>query len=108
VQFVRIAALVVLVAYTTLFVLYNGDQVKMSLPFLVTGEMPGWLVAVIAGALGAFATALVLSWPLVRLSGQHRRDARRIAQLEQELHGLRTLPLAAASHEKPDVPSPSD
>jgi len=42
--------------------------------------MFGWLVVVIAGGLGALLTALALSWPLMRLGQQHRRDARRIAQ----------------------------
>jgi uncharacterized integral membrane protein len=94
IQFVRLAALVILVAYTTLFVLQNGDRVTMALPFITQGSMPGWLVVLIAAAFGGGVSALLLSWPLLRFRHQNRRDARRIHALEQELHGLRTLPLA--------------
>jgi hypothetical protein len=34
------------------------------------------------------------SWPLTRAKLTTRRQAKRIAQLEQEIHGLRTLPIA--------------
>jgi hypothetical protein len=44
---------------------------------------------------------LLLVWPLLRLKMQSRRQSKRMAELEQELHGLRTLPIAS------DVASPS-
>ena len=53
-----------------------------------------WGALVAAAAFGAAAAALVLSWPVVRLKVQTRRQSKRIAELEQEIHGLRTLPIA--------------
>jgi hypothetical protein len=37
---------------------------------------------------------LLLVWPITRAKMQTRRQAKRIAELEQEVHGLRTLPIA--------------
>ena len=106
-QFVRIGVAVVLAAYSVLFAVRNTESVPIELPFIAEGILQGWLVVVLAGAFGAFAASMVMSWPMMRLSGQHRRDTRRISQLEQELHGLRTLPLSTTP-EKPEVSNLGD
>jgi hypothetical protein len=43
-----------------------------------------------------------VTWPLVRLKLHTRRHQRRIAELEQEVHGLRTLPITT------DTPRPTN
>ena len=55
--------------------------------------VPLWRVLAVSGLLGSVLTALVLMLPALRLKLRLRRAQRRIAQLEQEVHGLRTLPL---------------
>ena len=47
-------------------------------------------------SLNALAT-LLFAWPLARAKLATRRQTKRIAQLEQEIHGLRTLPIASES-----------
>lgn len=82
-----VAALVIYV------VISNGDQVTIVLPFIKqTTEL--WKALVVAAAFGAAGASLVLTWPVVRLKVQARRQSKRIAELEQEIHGLRTLPIA--------------
>jgi len=55
--------------------------------------LPLW--GVIAGSvgLGAILAMALFSWPMVRSRLRLRRQSRRIARLEQEVHGLRTQPL---------------
>ena len=47
----------------------------------------GSLMAGVAGIVLAFG------WPVIRMRLTLRRQARQIRELEQEIHGLRTLPL---------------
>lgn len=53
-----------------------------------------WQAVLGALGLGAGAIVLTFAWPVVRMRLQLRRQTRRIRELEQEIHGLRTLPLA--------------
>lgn len=83
-------------------VLSNATVVEVRLPFLVW-PMELWRALVSAALIGAAAAALLFGWPLARAKLQERRQARRIAQLEQEIHGLRTLPIASESVTAPTV-----
>ena len=74
-------------------VISNNDLVVVTLP-LVKWPTKLWAAMVASAIAGAGAAILLTSWPLLRLKLQSRRHARRIAELEQELHGLRTLPIA--------------
>ena len=74
-------------------VISNNDIVIVTLP-LVKWPTKLWGAMVASAIVGAGATLVLTSWPLVRLKLQSRRHTRRIAELEQELHGLRTLPIA--------------
>ena len=56
-------------------------------------NVPLWCVLATTALLGGLATAAALSLPVIRLRLRLRRAERRIAQLEREVHGLRTLPL---------------
>jgi uncharacterized integral membrane protein len=74
-------------------VISNNDIVVVTLP-LVKWPTKLWAAMVASAVVGSGATMLLTSWPLLRLKLQSRRHTRRIAELEQELHGLRTLPIA--------------
>ena len=62
-------------------------------------DVPTWLALLGSFVIGASLVALVFTWPILRLKLNVRRARRRIDQLEQELHGLRTLPLGEETAE---------
>jgi uncharacterized integral membrane protein len=101
----RLVIAVAVAAYLTLFVFKNTYEVQMVLPFIAQGELPSWLICVLSAAMGACVTSLALSFPILRRGAQVRRDTKKIAKLEQELHGLRTLPLASPKPEPLQVSS---
>ena len=80
-------------ALVVALVVGNGDPITVNI-LLVQWPTKVWGALVAAAAFGASASALVLIWPVIRLKVQARRQSKRIAELEQELHGLRTLPIA--------------
>ena len=90
----RIIGVAALIVYAGLFALNNSELVEVDLVFMETGEHPLSLVVLGAAFLGAAAATLALTWPIWRARRQGTRDSRKIAQLEQEIHGLRTLPLS--------------
>jgi uncharacterized integral membrane protein len=75
-------------------VISNNDLVVVTLP-LLKWPTKLWAAMVASAAAGAGASFLLVTWPLLRLKLQTRRYTRRIAELEQEVHGLRTLPIAS-------------
>jgi uncharacterized integral membrane protein len=89
-----IALGVLLAGLLVYVVISNNDLVVVTLP-LLKWPTKLWAAMVASAIVGAGATLLLTTWPLVRLKLQSRRHIKRIAQLEQELHGLRTLPIAS-------------
>jgi uncharacterized integral membrane protein len=87
----------VLAALIAFGVAKNGQVVDVNLPFLQPWPMELWRALLIAVLLGAALATLFLSLPLARAKLATRRQTKRIAQLEQEIHGLRTLPIANES-----------
>ncbi len=83
----------VVAAIVVALVVGNGEPITVNL-LLVQWPTKVWGALVAAAAFGAVVAALMLSWPVVRLKVQTRRQSKRIAELEQEIHGLRTLPIA--------------
>jgi uncharacterized integral membrane protein len=75
-------------------VFWNGTPITVNLLFASWNTTVG-VAVVVAAVLGAAAATMVLTWQLLRLKMEVRRQTRRIAQLEQEVHGLRTLPIAS-------------
>lgn len=80
-----------LLVYT---VISNTDQVTVVLP-MWQARTKLWAAMIGSAIVGAGATFLIVLWPILRLKWQQRRHTRRIAELEQEIHGLRTLPIAS-------------
>ncbi|HTO06256.1 MAG TPA: LapA family protein [Myxococcota bacterium] len=91
---------VLLAALLVYVVISNNDIVIVTLP-LVKWPTKLWSAMVASAVVGAGATLLLTSWPLLRLKLQSRKHTRRIAQLEQEVHGLRTLPIASETAAAP-------
>lgn len=92
----RVLVGVALVALGTALVVQNSEsEVTVDLVFTSFQGVELWLVMVVSLLLGALAAGLACSWPLVRYRLRLRRSRQRIAELERELHGLRTLPLDA-------------
>ncbi len=72
----------------------NDELVDLKLFFYTLEQYSLGLVVLGAFLVGVGLTALVFSWPIVAVRLRLRRESRRVAQLEQEVHGLRTLPLS--------------
>jgi uncharacterized integral membrane protein len=90
----QVLVLVSVVAYAIWLVTANGLPVKVTLlPGTTLLEVSAWLLLLGAFVSGALLVGLGLAWPLLRLRLRVRRQSRSIARLEQEVHGLRTLPL---------------
>jgi len=85
---------VLVAAVVVALVVGNGEPISVNL-LLVQWPTKVWGALVAAAAFGAAAATVVLIWPVIRLKVQARRQTRRIAELEQEIHGLRTLPIAS-------------
>jgi uncharacterized membrane protein YciS (DUF1049 family) len=83
-------------ALVVALVVGNGEPITVNF-LLVQWPTKVWGALVASAAFGAVAAASVLTWPLIRLKVQTRRQSKRIAELEQEIHGLRTLPIASDS-----------
>lgn len=97
----RVLLLVVVVGYAAWLVSENGKPVDIDLIFAQLQQVPAWLVILGSLLLGALAAGLAVSWPMLRYRLRLRRSRQRIAELEQELHGLRTLPLEVEKVEAP-------
>ncbi len=74
---------------------WNHEPAALKLFFGdVVLRQPLGFAVLAAFLLGAALTAVAFSWPIVRVRLRLRRESKRVAQLEQEVHGLRTLPLS--------------
>ena len=91
----RVLLVLVPAIYLTLVGNWNPDPpIDLNLlVYTLKGYSPGALVLA-AFLLGVSLTALGFTWPIVAVRLRLRRESRRVAQLEQEVHGLRTLPLS--------------
>lgn len=85
-----------LAALVVTLVVRNGQPVIVDL-LITTWPTKVWGAMVASAVVGAAASSLLLVWPVARAKMQSRRQVKRIAELEQEIHGLRTLPIASES-----------
>jgi uncharacterized membrane protein YciS (DUF1049 family) len=79
---------------------YLGMQNTAPIPlvdllFVQFSAVPVWALVASSVGLGVAITTLMFTVPLFRLRLERRRKNKRVAELEQEIHGLRTLPLTA-------------
>jgi uncharacterized membrane protein YciS (DUF1049 family) len=87
-----IALAIAFAVYCAYVAVANREVARLDLVFAAL-EQPLWILLGSALLLGAALAAAALSWPYLRLRLAVRRQSRRITRLEQEVHGLRTLPL---------------
>jgi uncharacterized integral membrane protein len=92
------AVLIVIVGFAAFLVHNNSERVSINLVFTVFAGVPLWGALLGTLMLGALSAGLACLWPLLRLRLQVRRQSRQITRLEQEIHGLRTLPLEEEAH----------
>ncbi len=77
------------------FAYHNTGQIPaIDLVFTTATEVPVWMALFGSALFGAAIALVVLAWPLFRLRMRVRRQERSIDEFEQEIHGLRTLPLS--------------
>jgi uncharacterized integral membrane protein len=91
---VSVALSVVLAAYAVYVALWNEQGVDVHLLFTSLEQVGLGVVVLCSFLAGAAAAGLALAWPILRLRLRARGQSRRVTRLEQEVHGLRTLPLA--------------
>jgi uncharacterized membrane protein YciS (DUF1049 family) len=98
----RILLGVAVVALAAALIVENSEQeVTVRLLVMQFTGVRVWLVIVGSLLAGATLTGLACSWPIVRYRLRLRKARQRIAELEQELHGLRTLPLGDEADGEP-------
>ncbi len=95
---ISIVVLVIIVGFAAFMVHNNSERVSINLIFTVFGGGPLWGALLGTLVLGAVLAGLACLWPLLRLRLDVRRQHRQITRLEQEIHGLRTLPLEEEAH----------
>jgi uncharacterized membrane protein YciS (DUF1049 family) len=88
-----LGAVLAIAVVAVLLATRNDAPVSMDLLVFAATDVPLWGVLLGALATGGALVAGVLSWPYLRLRLRVRSQARQITRLEQEVHGLRTLPL---------------
>jgi len=93
-RLVWIACFVATLVFGWSFAHRNAEPVHVDY-LLGALEEPGWVVVLAAFVLGGGAAALLLGLHAARLGLATRRYRKLASGLEQELHQLRNLPLAA-------------
>ena len=88
-----LGAVVAVAIVAILLATRNDARVSMDLLVFAAQDLPLWGVLLGAFATGGLLVAAILSWPYLRLRLRVRSQDRQITRLEQEVHGLRTLPL---------------
>jgi len=92
-SFVRIALIMIAMVLVALFAISNNEPVQLNLLIGTFGPVPLSIFVILAAAFGGAVAFSALAWTVASARMQTRRDAKRIAELEQEIHGLRTLPM---------------
>ena len=92
---VSIGALILFALGVGYFVSANQQEVSVYVLGKEFKDTRLWVALLSSLLLGASLTLAACSWPLARLKISARRDRKRIGELEQEVHGLRTLPIAS-------------
>ena len=102
-RILKLAAQLAAIVYVALFALRNAEPVSLDLVLFELESLPVCFVVLLAMGCGALAATALLGASAYRLRGQRRLGERRILELEQELHGMRTLPLTRGGGDEPDA-----
>ena len=89
------ALLIAVTLYAALLVSSNSATILLNLPLIQEVETTLWMGVLAAFVSGALLIGLVSAFSILRLRLELRRRNQEIATLEQEVHGLRTMPLEA-------------
>jgi uncharacterized integral membrane protein len=100
---VAVAASIALLVYAAFLTTSNDMPVDIDLLFAGVQAVPLWQGLLASFVAGALLVGMASLWSIARLRLSVRRQTRAIARLEQEVHGLRTLPL----EDKPQAASAS-
>lgn len=88
-----ISIVVILGAYGAYLVSANLEpEVTLQLGFTSLG-LALWQALIGSFVAGVVGVVLAFGWPVIRIRLRVRRQVRQVRELEQEIHGLRTLPL---------------
>ena len=90
---VWLGGVVIIAGAAAVLAVRNATPVDVDLLVGALSGAPLWGVMLGSFFVGALLVATILSWPYLRLRLRIRTQARQITRLEQEVHGLRTLPL---------------
>lgn len=85
--------LVGITAMCIVFLLQNGDLVRVNLFHLSTPEKPLWMFVLGAFFAGIFITSIFSLFLSLRYSNRLRRQRKEMEVLQKELHGLRNQPI---------------
>lgn len=99
-RLIPIALVIGIAVYAALVAQRNPAPLSLDLVFYRVPEVQLWLLLFGAALAGAAAALVIVSWPYLRLRLLVRRQSRRITHLEQEVHGLRTLPFSDESEDR--------
>ncbi len=88
-------AIALLVVVARLFPDRNGDLVAVDLLLGSTPLIPLWVVVLGAFGFGALLSAILFGLFLIRSKLLRRRYRKAVADLETEVHQLRTLPISS-------------
>ncbi len=100
-QAITAAAALALVSVVGWFAYQNTGRIpEINLLVAHPTDVPVWMALFSSAIVGAALAVGFLSWPLCRMRLRVRRQERSIGELEQEIHGLRTLPLSEETPER--------
>jgi uncharacterized integral membrane protein len=102
---VALALALVLAGYAVYVALWNDQGVDVRLLFASIEQVGLGVVVLCSFLVGAVVASLALVWPILRLRLRVRSQSRRVTRLEQEVHGLRTLPLEESDEPEPPAVS---
>jgi len=88
----RVLVLIAFVGVAAAIVNGNRETVAVDLVF-GQYQLPTWELILVPLGIGIALAGALFAWPMLRLRLRLRKLQTQVGTLEQEVHGLRTLPL---------------
>lgn len=95
------AILIIVTALCVLFLIQNGEQVRVNLFHLSSPEQPMWIFVLGAFVLGVVVTWLWTSLYSLKYKSKIRKQRKEMESLQKEIHQLRSQPLEALPQDDP-------